>query len=211
MTEAQKLRAIVTTSIGIERVDLDSATERGILVCNSPSPENFNGVAEATIGLLIALSFRLKRKEASLRLQGWGQETDRGQMLMGKTLGLVGFGRIASGVAERLRGWGMRIIAYSPRTPSERFDSLGVERAGSLDQVFRESDFVSLHLVATPETYKMIGMSQLRRMKPTAYLVNTSRGQVVDEVALEVALREEWFAGGPSMCSPRSHCLRPAP
>lgn len=195
MAEAPRLRALVTTSIGIERVDVESATDLGILVCNSPSPENFNGVAEATVGLLIALSLGLKRKEASLRVRGWGQDSDRGGLLMGRTLGLVGLGRIAAGVAQRLQDWGVRLIAYSPRTPQERFESLKVERAESLDDVFRDSDFVSIHVVATPETRNLIGERQLRLMKPTAYLVNTSRGQVIEEAALEVALREKWIAG----------------
>jgi phosphoglycerate dehydrogenase-like enzyme len=195
MAQADVLRAVVTTSIGIERVDIPSATELGILVCNSPSPENFNGVAEATVGFLVALSKRMKRKEASLRQRGWGEEADRGSLLMDHTLGLVGFGRIGSGVAQRLQGWGMRIVAFDPYVPQERFQALGVERVDSLDAVFAQSDFVSVHLTVTPETLACIGETQLRLLKPSAYLVNTSRGQVIDEAVLERALREEWFAG----------------
>jgi len=195
MAQADTLRALVTTSIGIERVDVPSATELGILVCNSPSSENFNGVAEATVGFLVALSKRMKRKEASLRQRGWGEEADRGNLLMDHTLGLVGFGRIGSGVARRLQGWGVRLVAFDPYIRQEAFDALGVERLDALDDVFAQSDFVSVHLTVTPETLACIGEPQLRLLKPTAYLVNTSRGQVIDEAALERALREEWFAG----------------
>jgi D-3-phosphoglycerate dehydrogenase len=195
MASAKALRAIVTTSIGLERVDIEAATKLGILVCNSPSLENVTGVAEATIGFLVALSKRMKSKEASLRVTGWGNDSDRGILLAGRTLGLVGLGRIGSGVAERLRGWGMRLISYSPHTPTEHFSHLGVERVENLDDIFRQSDFVSVHVVATPETERFIGEKQLRLMKAEAYLVNTSRGQVIDEIALERALREEWFAG----------------
>jgi phosphoglycerate dehydrogenase-like enzyme len=194
MVASESLRAIVTTSIGVERVDMASATEMGILVCNSPSPENFNGVAEATVGFLVALSKRMKRKEASLRTRGWGAESDRGSLLMGRTLGLVGLGRVGGGVAERLSGWGLRIIAADPYVSEQRVERLGVERLG-LREVFNQSDFISIHVVLTPETLKLVDEDLLRTMKPTAYLVNTSRGQVIDEVALERALREEWFAG----------------
>jgi phosphoglycerate dehydrogenase-like enzyme len=194
MLQAPKLRAIITTSIGIERIDVAVANDLGILVCNSPSPENFNGVAEATVGLLVALSKQLKRKEASLRLEGWGIEADRGILLMGRTLGLVGLGRIGSGVAQRLAGWGMRIIAYDPYVRPEIAVALGVTLV-ELTTLFRESDFVSVHLLVTPETQRLIGEDLFRMMKPQAYLVNTSRGQVFDEAALELALRERWIAG----------------
>jgi D-3-phosphoglycerate dehydrogenase len=194
MVQAPRLRAIVTTSIGTERIDVAAASELGILVCNSPSPENFMGVAESTIGLLVALSKKLKRKEASLRLEGWGMDSDRGILLSGRTLGLVGLGRTASGVARRLAGWDMRIIAYDPYVSPEVASSLGVELV-DLAELFKASDFVSVHLVVTPETRHIINEDLLRLMRSEAFLVNTSRGQVIDEVALERALREEWFAG----------------
>jgi D-3-phosphoglycerate dehydrogenase len=194
MAVAPKLRGIVTTSIGTERFDVDAATELGILVCNSPSHENYTGVAEATIGLMIALSKKLKRKESSLRSEGWGNDADRGILLAGRTLGLVGLGRIGSGVAQRLASWGMRIIAYDPYVKQEVATALDVDLV-DLPTVFRESDFVSIHLVVTPETRSMIGQDLLRLMRPGAFLINTSRGQVIDEAALERALREEWFAG----------------
>jgi D-3-phosphoglycerate dehydrogenase len=194
MLQAPRLRAIVTTSIGFERIDVTSATELGILVCNSPSVENVHGVAEATVCLLVALSKQLKRKEASLYLEGWGREADRGILLGGRTLGLLGLGRTGSGVAQRLAAWGMRIIAHDPYVRPEVAAGLGVQLV-DLKTLFSESDFVSVHLVVTPETERLVDEDLLQLMKPQAYLVNTSRGQVIDEAALERALREEWIAG----------------
>jgi phosphoglycerate dehydrogenase-like enzyme len=195
MAQAPRLRGIVTPTIGLDRIDLAAATKHAILVSNSPSPANVNGVAEASIGMMIALCLGLKRKEGNLRNEGWGEEGDRGGLLMGRTLGLVGLGRIASSIARRLSTWEMRIIAYSPRTPQERFDALGVERVPALDDIFRLSDIVSVNVNLTPETDKFIGEQQIRLMKPTAYFVNMSRGQVVDQPALEAALRERRIAG----------------
>jgi D-3-phosphoglycerate dehydrogenase len=194
MHHAAKLRAIVTTSIGMERVDIASATELGILVCNSPSPENISGVAEASIGLLIALSKRLKRKEASLRLEGWGLDSDRGILLEGRTIGIVGLGRAGTAVAQRLSGWGARLIAHSPHAAPEAAVRLGVELV-ELPSLFSEADFITVHLAANAETRHLIGESLLRLMKPQAYLVNTSRGTVIDQPVLEQALSEGWFAG----------------
>jgi phosphoglycerate dehydrogenase-like enzyme len=146
------------------------------------------------VGLLITLSKRMKRKEASLRERGWGQDSDRGELLLGRTLGIVGLGRTGMGVAQRLRGWGMRIIAYNHVDRPERFREAGVEQVG-LDELFAQSDYVSVHLMLTAETRGIIGEKQLRLMKQTSYLVNTSRGQVIDEAALVRALQEERIAG----------------
>lgn len=194
MAAAPRLRAIVVSAIGVERVDVDSATECGVLVCNSPSAANFNGVCEATIGLLILLSKRIRTKENNIRKSNWGTDADRGILLMGRTLGVIGFGRIGSGVADRLRNWGIRIIAHDPYVSPEKAKASGVELV-DLPQLLDESDFVSIHVVVTPETRKLIGEPELRRMKKSAYLVNTSRGQAIDEEALYTALKEEWIAG----------------
>jgi D-3-phosphoglycerate dehydrogenase len=194
MAEAPNLRAIVASAIGVERIDVDSATEHGILVCNSPSAANFNGVSEATICLYIMLAQRIRRKENSIRLKNWGTDADRGTLLMGKTLGLIGLGRIGSGIAHRLQPWGIRIIAHDPYVSLERARALDVELV-ELPRLLQEADFVSVHVVVTPETTKLLGEPQLRMMKKSAYLINTSRGQAIDEDALYRALKEEWIAG----------------
>lgn len=189
-----QLATIVGPAVGIERVDLDAATEHGVLVCNSPSQENVIGVSEAAIGLMLALAKRLKRKEARVRGGGWGVRADRGFLLWQQTVGIVGLGRTGSGVAKRLAGWDLTILGVDPYVSDERFAELGVRRV-DLPTLLRESDFVTLHVVVTDETRKMIGGEQLRLMKPGAYLINTSRGDVVDQDALCRAIDEETIAG----------------
>lgn len=194
MASAPNLRAVVASAIGYEKIDVESATNLGILVCNSPTPENFVSVSESTVLLTLALLKRLKRKESRLRSGQWGNVSDRGFLLWKKTVGLIGLGRTGSGVAQRLDGWELDVIAYDPYVSEARATALGV-RLVDLPTLLRESDVVSLHVVVTPETIRMIGEAELRQMKPTAYLVNTSRGEAIDEAALTRAIEEEWIAG----------------
>jgi len=196
MEKCPNLRLAVGAAIGYERQDVAGATELGVAVANSPSVENFTGVAETTIGLMMQLGKRYKHKEAIIRRGEWGTDADRGFLLTGKTVGIVGFGRTGSGVAKRLQGWDCRVIAYDPYISPEKTAMLNVELVDDLSTLMKESDYVSLHLVVTPETTRMIGEDQLRMMKPTAYLVNTSRGQVLDDDAFCKAINEGWIAGG---------------
>ncbi|MFN0070824.1 MAG: NAD(P)-dependent oxidoreductase [Chloroflexota bacterium] len=194
MASAPKLRAVVASAIGYEKIDVESATNLGILVCNSPTAENFVSVSESTVLLMLALLKRLKRKEARLRAGEWGQVSDRGHLLWKKTVGLIGLGRTGSGVAQRLGGWDVEVVAYDPYISDERARELGV-RLLDLDTLLSASDIVSLHVVVTPETRGMIGEAQLRRMKSSAYLINTSRGEAIDEAALTRAIQEDWITG----------------
>ncbi|MBI3326564.1 MAG: hypothetical protein HYZ81_07665 [Nitrospinae bacterium] len=196
MAQATRLRAVIAPIIGIERVDLQAATRLAILACNSPAPENFKGVAASTVGYIFMLGHRQKHKEALLRAGRWGAEAARGQLLVGKSVGFVGLGRTASETARRLRGWEMRLLAYDPYVSLEIVALLGVELVESLETLLEEADYVSLHLVVTAETRHMIGERELRRMKPTAYLINTSRGEVLDEAAFCRAINEGWIASG---------------
>jgi D-3-phosphoglycerate dehydrogenase len=194
MAGAPLLRAVVAPVIGSDKVDVESASNLGILVCNSPTPENFVSVSEAAIGMMVALFKRMKRKEARLRSGEWGAVADRGFLLWKKTIGLIGLGRTGAGVARRLAGWDVRVLAHDPYLSEEQAREVGATLV-DLPTLLQESDAVSLHVVITPETLQMIGEEQLRRMKPTAYLVNTSRGEAIDEVALARAITEEWIAG----------------
>ena len=194
MEEAPRLRVIIDGSIGFDRVDVQRATELGILVCNSPSPENFSSNAEATIGLMVALCKDLKRNEAILARGEWPTEADRVSLLWHKTVGIVGLGRIGSGVARRLAGWEVSLLGHGPRTPQRHAQDLGVTLV-DLPTLLRESDFITLHVPLTPETRHIIGEAELRQMKPSAYLLNLSRGSVVDEDALVRAINEKWIAG----------------
>lgn len=195
MAAAPHLRLVVGPAIGYERQDVAGATELGIAVANSPSVENFTGVAETTIGLMMLLGKRYKHKEALIRRGQWGTDADRGYLLTGKTVGIIGFGRTGSGVAKRLQGWDCRVIAYDPYISPEKTAMYNVELVDDLSTLLRESDYVTLHVVVTPETTRMIGEEQLRMMKPTAYLINTSRGQVLDDEAFCKAINEGWIAG----------------
>jgi phosphoglycerate dehydrogenase-like enzyme len=188
------LQAVVKSSIGIETVDVEAATELGILCCNSPTPANYMGVAEATIGLMVAQFKRLKFNEAFMRANGWKAPQNQGALMLGKTVGIIGVGRIGQNVAKRLDGWGMKILGYDPYVKQETVAALGVKMVG-LEELLREADVVTLHVVLTRETRGMIGMRELKLMKPTAFLINTSRGPAIKEADLVQALNEHIIAG----------------
>ena len=192
MEGGPQLKTIAKTGIGVETIDVRAATELGILVSNTPIPENYLSVAEGTVARILALAKQLKLADRNARLGRWRSVTNT--FLHGKTAGIVGLGRIGSRVAELLRPFQVRLVAYSPSVSPERGRRFGVELV-DLDTLLRESDFVTLHAVVTPKTRGMIGEAELRRMKPTAYLVNTARGALVDENALARALQEGWIAG----------------
>jgi phosphoglycerate dehydrogenase-like enzyme len=194
LDSCEQLQAVVKTSIGIETVDVEAATELGILCCNSPTPENYLGVAEAAVGLMVALFKRLKFNEAHLRAGGWKEPQNRGAIMTGKTVGIIGTGRIGRNVAKRLGAWDMRLLGYDPYVSSDTVAPLGITMV-PLERLLRESDVVTLHVVLTKETRRMIQLEQLRLMKRSAYLINTSRGQAIDEDHLVRALNENMIAG----------------
>jgi D-3-phosphoglycerate dehydrogenase len=194
MEGAPRLRLVIVPFIGTDKIDIPAATRLGVLVANSPTPENFIAVAEATIGLILMLLKRVKHNEAKLRRGEWAQRQDRGEFLFGKTVGLVGLGRVGSHVARRLVNWDVRLLASDPYIPMAQAEALDVTLV-DLDTVLTESDVVSLHASLTDETRGLIGEKALRRMKPTAVLVNTARGEMADEEALTRAIGEGWIAG----------------
>ena len=189
-----ELQAVVKSSIGIETVDVEAATDLGILCCNSPTPENYLGVAEATVGLIVGLFKRLKLNEEFFRNGGWKELRNRGSLMIGKTVGIVGVGRIGQNVAQRLAGWGMNLVGYDPYVKQETVTHLDVTLL-PLDELLRQADVVTLHVVLTRETRGMIGMRELKLMKPTAFIVNTSRGQAIKENDLVEALNNQTIAG----------------
>jgi len=194
MEAAPRLRLVIVPFIGTDKIDIPAASRLGVLVANSPTPENFIAVAEATIGLILILLKRVKHNEAKLRGGEWAQRQDRGEFLFGKTVGLVGLGRVGSHVARRLVNWDVRLLASDPYIPMAQAEALDVTLV-DLDTVLAESDVVSLHASLTDETRGLIGEKELRRMKPTAVLVNTARGEMADEEALARAIGEGWIAG----------------
>ncbi|HEV2054425.1 MAG TPA: NAD(P)-dependent oxidoreductase [Methylomirabilota bacterium] len=191
---APDLRLVIVPFIGTDKINLAAASRLGILVANSPTPENFIAVAEATIGLILMLLKRVKHNEAKLRRGELAQRQDRGEFLFGKTVGLVGLGRVGSHVARRLRNWDVRLLAADPYVPVPHAEALGATLV-DLATLLGESDIVSLHASLTDETRGLIGEKELRRMKPGALLVNTARGEMADEEAVARALGEGWIAG----------------
>jgi phosphoglycerate dehydrogenase-like enzyme len=185
------LEMISILGTGTDNVDLDAATERGIVVTNTPGVSAVS-VAEATIGLLFAVTRRLPLMDRRLRAGVWQHEI--GPELRGRTLGVVGLGAIGSEVATLGRGLGLRVIAWSFRRDPERAARLGIELV-ELDDLLRQADVVSLHLRNSPQAAGLISARELALMKPTAYLINTARGAIVDQSALVDALRERRIAG----------------
>jgi D-3-phosphoglycerate dehydrogenase len=209
---AMRLRLVIVPFIGTDKIDIAAASRLGILVANSPTPENFVAVAEATIGVTLMLLKRIKHNEAKLRRGEWATREDRGDFLFGKTVGLIGLGRIGTHVARRLAGWDVRLLAADPYVPAGRAARLGVTLV-DLPSLLAESDIVSLHCTLSDETRAIVGEKELRRMKSTALLVNTARGEVVDEEAVARALNEGWIAGAAVDAFakeplPADHCYR---
>ncbi len=188
--EAAQLKIISRWGIGIDAVDLAAAAKHGVVVANTPGLLN-NAVADYAMAMLLAMARRLPQGAQSLQAGRWDSEW--GPDLGGQTLGLIGCGGIGQAVAKRALGFDMRIVGYDP-FPSDAARSLGIEFM-PMEQVLAEADFVSLHSALTPETRGLIGEKQLRAMKPSAILINTARGAVIDEPALGRALTEGWIAG----------------
>ena len=194
MAAAPRLCFVVVPFIGVDKIDLAAATRLGILVANSPTRENFAAVAEASIGLALMLLKRVKHNEARLRRGEWARREDRGDFLFGKTVGIVGLGKVGRELACRLGPWDVRLIAHDPFVPAEAARALGVELV-DLDTLLARADVVTLHAALTADSRNMIGERALSLMKPTAVLVNTARGELVDEAAVARALGERRIAG----------------
>ncbi|HWB72623.1 MAG TPA: phosphoglycerate dehydrogenase [Egibacteraceae bacterium] len=188
------LKVIARAGIGLDNVDVRAATARGVLVCNAPQ-SNVISAAEHTVALLLALARNIPQADRSLRAGQWRRSAFQGMELHGKTLAILGLGRIGTLVAQRASAFGMRLVAYDPYVSDERAHRIGVELVGGVAELCRLADVLTVHLPKTPETVGIIGEAELRSMKPTARVVNTARGGIVDERALYTALVEGWIAG----------------
>lgn len=201
LSEAGRLRIVAQMAVGYDNIDIECATRRGVYVTNTPEVLN-EAVADFTWALLLAVARRVVEADRFVRSGGWfGTRTGWHPLMMlgaevhGKTLGIIGMGRIGRAVARRARGFNMRVLYYDVvRLPRELEEELGA-RYVDLDTLLKESDFVSVHTPLTKDTYHMIGERELKLMKPSAYLINTARGAVVDTEALVRALKEGWIAG----------------
>ena len=190
---AGSLQVVGRAGIGVDNIDLDAATERGIVVVNAPTG-NVISAAEHAIALMLSLSRHIPQANASLRSGKWERGRFQGTEVRGKTLGIVGLGQVGSEVARRAKGLEMRVVAHDPFVPEERARVLGVDVV-PMETLVRESDYITVHTTLTEGTKSLIGEAELRSMKPSARVINTARGGIVDEAALKKALDEGWIAG----------------
>ncbi len=191
---AQRLRVIGRAGTGVDNVDVEAATERGIVVANAPEANSI-AAAEHTLALMLALCRNVPRAHSSLIAGSWERSRFKGTELYGKTLGVLGFGRIGQLVAQRASAFEMTVLGYDKFVTAERFRELGVEGLDSPQEVYGRADFISLHLPRTPETTGIIGAAAIAAMKPGVRIVNCARGELVDLDALVEGLESGRVAG----------------
>ena len=194
LERATNLKVVGRAGIGLDNIDVEQCTRRGVLVVNAPQ-SNILSAAEHTVALMLALARNVPQADASLRAGRWERDALTGVELHGKVLGILGLGRIGTLVAQRAGGFGMKLLAYDPYVSRQRASQLGIELAGSVDEVCRQADFLTVHLPKTAETTGIVGDKQFDLMKPTARVLNVSRGGIVDEQALYRAVKEGKVAG----------------
>lgn len=190
---ARKLKIIGRAGVGLDNVDVDAASKRGIIVINTPGG-NTVSAAELTFALLMALARNIARANDSMKKGEWERKKFTGVELSGKTLGIMGLGRIGSEVAKRAQAFGMRVIAYDPYLRAEKALSMGVE-VSTFDDVLKQSDFLTLHMPLTGDNKHLIGEKELAKMKKSARIINCARGGLIDERALSEALAAGKIAG----------------
>ena len=192
ISSASKLKVISRTGVGVDNVDVSAATEKGILVLNTPQANSVS-VAEHTVAMIIAISKQLLMYDSELRAGNFKiRRNNKAVDIDGKTLGLIGCGRIGRFAAEKCRAaFGMHIIGYDPYIT----EAEGITMYKDIEEVFKRADYISLHIPLTPETKNLVGDKLLSLMKPTAYIINTARGGIIDEQALAQKLKNEEIAG----------------
>lgn len=194
LAAAGKLKVVARAGIGLDNVDIPAATARGVLVCNAPQ-SNIISAAEHAVALLLSLARRIPEADASLRDGKWLRSKLQGVELAGKTVGVMGLGRIGTLVAQRLMAFGVHLVAYDPYTSPERAARLGVELLPTVLDVCEQADIITLHLPKTAETAGMIGKAELQALGTNGLLVNAARGGLIDETVLHTALSEGWIRG----------------
>src|SRR6266699_2586289 len=202
MSASQRLRVVAKYTVGVDDIDTEAATDLGVMVCHAPTESNCFAVAETTVTFMLALFKKIRERDADVRAGKWreldnfayyvgSRQTDN---FPGQTIGLIGFGRIGTRVAQLLAPWRVRVLAYDPYVAPAHFLTHGV-RSVDYDTLLRESDVVSFHVVLTKETRYMFGEHELKLMKPNAIVLNTARGKVLDEKALARAIGEGRIRG----------------
>jgi D-3-phosphoglycerate dehydrogenase len=193
LKRAPKLRAIGRAGVGVDNVDLPAATEAGVIVMNTPGG-NAVSVAEHTLALMLSLARSVPQASASTRAGKWEKKKFLGNELRGKTLGIVGLGSIGREVVKRAKPFEMRIIGHDPYISSQSAQDLGIELV-NLPELYRQSDYITLHVALTQETDGMLNASAFAQMKPSVRVINCARGELIDEAALKTALETGQIAG----------------
>jgi D-3-phosphoglycerate dehydrogenase len=192
--KADRLKAIARAGVGVDNVDVDAATKRGVVVANAPQ-SNVITAAEHTLAMLLALARNVPQAHSSLTGGAWERSAFSGVEVYEKTLGVLGFGRIGQLVAQRALGFGMRVVAFDAYVAEERFRELGVEHAASSDELYAVADFITIHLPVTPETENWLDSEAFAKMRDGVRIVNVARGKLVVEEALREALDSGRVAG----------------
>ncbi len=191
---AKQLRVVGRAGVGVDNVDVEAATQHGIVVMNTPGGNTVT-TAELSFALLLALARKVPQAHASMTTGKWDRKLFQGLELAGKTLGVLGMGRIGTEVAKRAVAFGMRVIAYDPYLTEDRAKAIGAEFADSVDDLYRAADFITVHMPVTPETKHMLNAAAFAKMKPGVRLVNCARGEIVVEADLIAALESGKVAG----------------
>ena len=194
LEKAHNLKVVGRAGIGLDNVDVDAATKQGVMVVNAPQ-SNVLSAAEHTMALLLAQARNIPQAHTALVGGAWEREKWSGVELHGKTLGIIGLGRVGTLVAQRASAFGMRLVAFDPYVAPNRAAQMGVNLVDTVMEVCERADFLTIHLPKTPETVGIVGDDELKRVKPGVRIVNTARGGLIDEDALVRALQEGRVAG----------------
>ena len=202
LNASEQLALVVRAGAGVNTIDVKAASARGVFVSNCPG-KNSVAVAELVFGLLLALDRRIPDNVAALRAHRWNKkEFSKAEGLFGKTLGVVGVGKIGREVIARAQAFGLRVLAWSRSLDATKAADIGAEFCPNVEDVFRRADIISLHVALKPDTRKLVNAARLALMKPGAILINTARGEVVDQVALRVALEAGKIRAGLDVFDP---------
>jgi D-3-phosphoglycerate dehydrogenase len=193
---AKKLRVVGRAGVGVDNVDIEAATQNGVVVMNTPGGNTVT-TAELSFTMLLCLARKVPQAHATMIAGKWDRKElgKHGVELSGKTLGVLGMGRIGTEVAKRAIAFGMRVLAYDPYLTEERAKAIGAEFAADLDAVYREADFITVHMPVTKETKEMLNAAAFAKMKPGVKIVNCARGEIISEADLIAALESNKVAG----------------
>src|SRR5580693_6985377 len=191
---AKKLRVVGRAGVGVDNVDIEASTQHGVVVMNTPGGNTVT-TAELTFTMLLSLARKVPQAHATMAAGQWDRKLFQGVELAGKTLGILGMGRIGTEVAKRAIAFGMRVIAYDPYLTEERAKAIGAEFAAEVDHIYREADFITVHMPVTKETKEMLNAAAFAKMKPGVRVVNCARGEIINENDLISALVSGKVAG----------------